>query len=181
MMKKILSLLLCAAVLLVFAAASAGDMTAVNFRDRFQIQGTLPDGYKCSILSQTDMTLEAEIASDDPAAPVMTLYVSFSEIYADVKRLNDLSAVDLERIKQGFSAEYDVTFDEAETSLGTKLLVVREVGSDQDFLDFYTIYRGHDIELLMSAGEGAPDRTLTDRQAAMCIDFLSKMDIVPVE
>ena len=183
-MKKTFSLL-CAAVLLICAvSAAAGDLSGdvtVNIRDRFQLRGKLPEGYQFSIMSQSDLIMEGAVTSDDPEKPVMYLSVSFNESYADVDRLNSLSEAELEQIRQGFSEEYSVSFDMAETALGTKLLVVRETGSDRDFLDFYTIFLGHEIELTLYAGDNAPDHAITDGQIGMCIDFLSALELIPIQ
>ena len=182
-MKKLSALLICLALILCCAAAPAesANLTTVDIQGRFRLTGVLPEGYQFSITSQSDLLLEGTISSSDPAAPVMLLSVSFNETYADVRRLNDLPRENLEVIKQGFSAENQVTFDTAFTSLGTELLVVREVGADRDFLDFYSIYLGHEIELTLYPGEEAPDHALSDQQVQMCIDFLSALDFVPVE
>ena len=72
-MKKILALL-CAFLLLLSTAALAEGEPVVTFRDLFQLNGTLPEGYRFSLLSQSDNTLEGEILSDDPA-PGTTLTV----------------------------------------------------------------------------------------------------------
>jgi hypothetical protein len=182
-MKKLISLLLCLALLcccaMSFAEAASGQFTA-TVRDRFRLTGPLPEGYQYSIVSQDDLTTRASVTSTDPAAPVMTLIISYNESYGDVKLLNDLPDDQLNQIKAGFSEMNEVTFDLRETSHGTKLLIVRETGADLDFLDFYTIYLGHEIELRLAPGEGASDPTLTEEQIQKCITFLSDLDFSPI-
>ena len=90
------------------------------------------------------------------------LVIYFDEQYANVEKLNDLSTEQIELIKAGFLEENSVTFTDAETSLGTKLLIVRENGSDADFLDIFTIYRGHEIELQIRPGAEAANGSLTE-------------------
>ena len=49
-----------------------------------------------------------------------------------------------------------------------------EVRDAVDFVDFYTIYLGYEIEFLLTPGtEG-----LSEAQIQMCIDFLSNLDFV---
>ena len=82
--------------------------------------------------------------------------------------------------KSGFSEMNEVSFDLRETSHGTRLLVVRETGADMDFLDFYTIYLGHEVELRLAPGKGAADPTLTEEQIQKCISFLSDLEFTPI-
>ena len=56
-MKKLLSLFLCAALLLASVSAFAGSDASIDFQDRLQLRGTLPDGYKCTILQHRDYRL----------------------------------------------------------------------------------------------------------------------------
>ena len=102
-MKKLISILLCAALLLTCFSALAEDKAVIDFQNRIQFSGVLPDGYKCSILSQSDLTMECLIASENPAAPRMDIFISFNESYTGVASLADLDADSLERLKMGFS------------------------------------------------------------------------------
>ena len=174
-MKKLISILLCAALLLTCVSALAEDKAVIDFQNRIQFSGVLPDGYKCSILSQSDLTMECLIASENPAAPRMDIFISFNESYTGVASLADLDADSLERLKMGFSEENVVTFD----NLNADLLVVRETGDDLDFLDFYTICLGHEIEFTLTAGE--PGQALTDEQVSRCIEFMRGLSILPVQ
>ena len=180
-MKKLLSLFLCAALLLASVSAYAGSDASIDFQDRLQLRGTLPDGYKCTILSQSDMTMECAVISDNPAAPRLNIFISFNESYASAQRLGDLDAETLEWIKSGFSEENTVTFDMFETASGVSLLLVRETGEDQDFLDFYTVCQGHEIELTLVAGDEAPGLALTEEQITNCMELMRSLDILPVQ
>ena len=57
-MKKMISLLLCAVLLLTCVSAFAEDKTSIDFQNRMQFSGVLPEGYRLSILSQSELTLE---------------------------------------------------------------------------------------------------------------------------
>lgn len=179
-MKKIISLLLCA-VLLTACAAAFADSASVDFRDRFQIRAALPDGYRLSVLDQNDLTLEGEIRSDDPAAPVMQLYISFNESYAAVNTLNDQPEAELEAIRQSFLEEYTASFDTLTSSSGIPMLVVRETGEAPDFLDFYTVFQGHEIELWLSKPMDAEDPSVSDAQIALWTDFARSLEIVSLQ
>ena len=179
-MKKLLSLLLCAVLLLVSISALAGNDASIDFQDRLQLRGTLPEGYKCTILSQSDLTMECAVVSDNPAAPCLKIFISFNESYANTQRLGDLDAETLELIKAGFSEENTVSFDMFETASGLSLLMVRETGEDQDFLDFYTVCQGHEIELTLVAGDEAPGLALTEEQINNCLNLMRSLDILPV-
>ena len=104
-MKKIISLLLCAVLLLTCVSAFAEEKTSIDFQNRMQFSGVLPEGYRLSILSQSELTLECAVASENPAAPRLNIYVSFNESYSSVNQLSDLDAESLERLKMGFSEE----------------------------------------------------------------------------
>ena len=123
-MKKLLSLLLCAVLLLVSISALAGNDASIDFQDRLQLRGTLPEGYKCTILSQSDLTMECAVVSDNLAAPCLKIFISFNESYANTQRLGDLDAETLELIKAGFSEENTVSFDMFETASGLSLLIL---------------------------------------------------------
>ena len=106
-MKKIISLLLSMMLLFSCTAAFAQESTVVDISGRFQIKGVLPDGYQLSILSQDSLSLEGEIKSADPDAPVMHLYVAYDETKNGIGTLNDLPGSELENIRQSFLEEYD--------------------------------------------------------------------------
>ena len=170
-MKKIL-ILTCALMLL--CSAALADSAAIDFQNRFELRGDLPAGWRCAILSQSDMTLEGEIRPEDPSAAGMQVYISFNESYAAVPDLQHLDPADLEQVKAFFSLENEVDFDMLQTASGLSLLVIRETGADQDFLDFYTVWQGYEIELTLFAGESG---TLSDDQIAKCIDCMKTLAI----
>ena len=55
--------------------------------------------------------------------------------------------------------------------------MIRETGADQDFLDFYTVRDGYEIELTLVAGEGVPGRVLTDEQVEKCLECMKTLTI----
>lgn len=173
-MKKIFAML-CALLLLLASCASAEGGTVVSFRECIELNGTLPEGWRFSLVSQTDLTLEGEIISGDSAAPVLQVYIAFNESYAQAGSLKDIDTGTVELIKQGFSEEYAVTFDSFETASGDSLLLIRETGGR--FLDFYTVSLGHEIELTLVPGESG---VLTDAQISRCLEFMRTLDVLPI-
>ncbi len=173
-MKKVFALL-CALFLLCASCASAESGAVVSFRDCVELNGSLPEGFSFSLVSQSDLTLEGKVVSGDPAAPVLQVYIAFNESYAQTQSLKDLDPDTVGLIRQGFSEEYDVSFDSFETVSGDSLILIRE--NNGRFLDFYTISLGHEIELTLVPAEGG---TLTDSQISTCLDFMRMLDILPV-
>ena len=172
-MKKIFALL-CAVLLLSVSFASAENGTVVEFRDNLLLNGTLPDGYRFSLKSQTDLTLEGEIISDDAAAPVLEVYIAFNESFAQAESLKNLDEGTLGLVKQGFSEENSVTFELFDTASGDSLLMIREAGGQ--FLDFYTVCAGYEIELTLFPAEG---QVLTDAQVSQFLNFIRGLDFQP--
>lgn len=182
--QKLISMLLCAALLLGCSAALAEektDLATINIHGAFSLKGTLAEGYKFSIIEQDSLRMIGLISSEDLTKPVLTLSIAFDESYADVERLNDLSDDELALIEEGFRKDSDVSIEYTETLLGTKLMKVTEVGDDLDYVDFYTIYLGHSIDLVLHAGPEAQDGALTQEQVDLCIRFLSDLDFISAE
>ena len=183
-MKKLISLLLCAALLLSACAALAEektDLVTININGAVSLKGNLPEGYKFTIVEQDTLHMIGWIASEDLTKPVLQLSVAYDESYYGVEKMNDLSEEELALIEEGFRKDSDVSIEYTETSLGTKLIKVTEIGNDPDYVDFYSIYLGHSIDLVLVAGPEAEDPALTQDQVDMCVRFLSDLDFVPAE
>jgi hypothetical protein len=189
-MKKLLSLLLCLSLVLGCAVALAetattetvekSELVPINIHNAFVLRGLIPEGYKFTIIESDDTKLLADISAEDPARPVMQLSIYADEAYADVERFNDLPEEDVKYLEGTFSEDSQVEISYSETSLGTKLMVIREVGNDMDYVDFFSIYKGHMIELVLVPGR-ASDGALTQEQIDVCVKLLSELDFVPVE
>ena len=173
-MKKLTALLFVFLLLSVsFASAETG--LNVEFRDVFRLNGRVPDGYTFSLGSQSDLILDGEYASDDPAAPVLEVYIAFNESYAGIAKLDNLGQDGLDLIRQGFITENSVSFDILDTLSVGKLLVTREAGGQ--FLDFYTICNGYEIELTLLPADG---QTLTEEQIRLWTDLMNGLGIQPL-
>ena len=188
-MKKLIALLLCAAVALCCAAACAEEeapakenLTVISINGVFALEGVLPEGYKFTQSADSDTThMTGFFDSEDLSKPVMQLSIYADDTIADVERFNDLSDEEVAYWESTFTADSQVEITYTETSLGTKLMVVRETGNDRDYIDFFSIYKGHLIDLVLVAGPEAVDPALTDEQVDMCVKLLSDLDFVPYE
>ena len=147
----------------------------------FTLQGKLPPGYKLEIIMSQSSRLMAVLATEDDVRPRMRLTIAYNEMYSNVERMNDLSEAEIETLKASFSQVDKVEFSETETSHGTKLLVAREVGDEDDYVDFMSVYKGYSVEFVLTPNPKAEDQTLTDEQVSQCIRFLSDLDFIPAE
>lgn len=186
-MKRIVAVILCFAILLCMACAGAEDtgkttIGSVNVNGNFVLQCGIPEGYKAtripSLYSPNDLLMVFQ--SEDPDAPVMQLSIAFDEMYAEVERLNDLTEEDLEVLEQTF-VDYDpnVEITYGETGLGTKLLIAQFATESLDFISFFSIYKGYEVEFVLVPSEQAEDKTLTPEQKRLSIQFLTDLDFLP--
>ena len=174
-MKKFLSLL-CALLLLTVSCACA-DGTVVEFHDKILLNGALPEGFSYSQISLDENMIFGYITSGDPAAPYYEICINLSDNtgYIEAESPKDLSAEELNLIKQRFEDESNVTFDMLVTASGDNLLVVREITGQ--FLDFYTVCLGYEIDLTLFPSEG---QLLTEEQIQQGLDYVKTLDIVSI-
>ena len=182
-MKKALAILLCLVMLLGCAAALAEApeklyLATVNMNGAFNLQCSLPEGYEFQEVESTDATYIAVFKMDENR-PMLTLSIAYNELYSDVARMNDLDAEALALIEDSFRQEDEVDISYTETAYGTKVMMVKEIKDTVDFMEFYSVYLGYEIEVVavsLNSEEG-----LTDDQIKMVIDFLSNLDFVAAE
>ena len=184
-MKKIIAVMLCAFMLLgcVSAVAEANEKTVlgvVEMKGAFRLECNIPEGYSLETFIANPDCFLGLLTSDDADKPRVGISIAFSEIYADVERLNDLDADSLAGIEESFTAEDEVDITYMETAYGTKLMVVREISEGMDYIDFYTIYKGYEVEVVLTYGAEFAEKSITEEQVQMVVDFLSDMDFVPV-
>ena len=72
-----------------------------------------------------------------------------------------------------------------ETAYGTKLMVVKELQDGPDYVDFYTVYKGYEVELILTRAQYDAETgmildtpPITDAEIQMAVQFLSDMDFV---
>lgn len=151
----------------------------LNVNGEFQLQCKIPDGYKLQVMSAPGSKIIASLNPDDVNRPQMILNIAYSEMYANVERLNDLSEEEMNTLKASFTDLNEVAFSEAVTAAGTKLLIARETGSDEDFVSIITLYKGYSVEFLLAPNQDAAQPVLTDAQVQTAIDFLSDLNFIP--
>lgn len=186
-MKKWIALLL-SIVLLVSCTAALAEGNAkktlgtISINGAFSLQCALPDGYRVVPRYVSNDQVIASVVSDDNTKPEMFLSVAFDELYSDVERMNDLDDEAMAVIEQSFYSvdpTIDISYDE--TAYGTRLLIAKQVTESYNYVDFLSVYKGYFVEFVVTAGQGAEEKTLTDEQIQMCINFLSELDFVPVQ
>lgn len=178
-MKKMIALILSLALLLGCAAGLAeavekAELGTVNVNGEFKIVGQIPEGYRLAVLNHTNTNIVAMLISEDAAKPTVTMSIAFADNWADTERLNDVSEEGLAGIEASFLEEDVVKIEYRETSHGTKLMVVTEDQGATDFVDIYTIYKGYELEFVMTPGA----EPLSEESIQLLIDFITEMDFV---
>ena len=183
-MKKAISILLALTLLLFCAAAYAetAENTAekteiVTLRNAFTLKCGLPEGYALDVKTRTEESVYAELTSADAAKPKILISIVYNDLYADIERMNDIPEEDLALYEALFSIMDDVKIEYKETGYGTKIMMVTETFEDTSFIDFYTIYKGFEVEFVMTPGSEA----ISDANIQMMMDFITDLDFVPVE
>ena len=180
-MKKIVAVMLCMAMLLgCFAAlAEAKEYTnigTISIFGEYEARCVLPDGYTMTAMNLDNGGLASVITSEDETKPGIVLSIMFDDMYADVKKLNDLDDEQLAFLESTYTDEFEVEITYTETGYGTKLLVAKEANGL--FIDFYTIYEGYEFEIVLVPGEGG--EALTEEQIQMAVEFLTNLEFVAV-
>ena len=184
-MKKMMAVILCLAMLLCAAAVtaeSAGKVTlgTISINGVFSLQCGLPEGYSVTPVEVGMDHVYATMKSEDPNAPVMQLSVYFDELYSEVDRLNDLTEEELKDLEYTFIEDdplVEITY--GETGYGTLLLIARHDTEDMDYVAFFSIYKGYNVEFVLVPSFQAEDRNLTEEQMMISIDFLTDLDFIP--
>ena len=164
----------------------SGELTVPN---RFTIKWIAPEDYELSDIDagdpewigDTGFLLTALIPKDiESGKPMVNISIARDELLTGVARLNDLSDEALAQIEETFRDEDTVDISYMETEHGTKLMVVRETLDGTDYVDFYTIYMGYEIEMVLTQIEAMDKTPLTDEQIAMVVQFISDLEFIPL-
>ena len=175
-MKRITALALSLAMILCAAFAFAEnaektEMGTLAMGDSFKIQSRMPEGYAYMPVTATELNMVGILTAGE-GKPVVTISIAYNEEYADTERFNDVDEAVVEEIRESFrEADEEVAFEDLETAYGTRLLKVTGDG----FVDIYTIYKGYELEFVMTGD------AITDADTQMLVDFISDMDFVPAE
>ena len=165
-----LIMILCAACVLA-EDAGKNEIGTLKVGEAFSIQSRMPEGYTYMPVTETELNMVG-ILSAGAGKPAVTVSIAYNEEYADTERFNDVDEAVVEEIRDSFrEADEEVTFEDLETAYGTRLQKV----SGDGFVDIYTIYKGYELEFVMTGD------SFTDADVQMMVDFISDMDFVTVE
>ena len=153
----------------------------LNVNGEFELTCKLPEGYKLQVVDMRGESIIASVLPDDMIRPQMYLSIAFDEAYAEVDRMNDMTDEELAILEESFRKMNQVEIEYRETGLGTKLMVVREVGDDTDFVDFLSVYKGYFVEFVMTPNPNAAVQELTEEQIETAIQFLTDVMFEPVQ
>ncbi len=179
MIKKSLSLLLCALLALLCAAAAAEDVQdigTINVNGAYKLTARLPEGYRLEFLDEGEGYLRGSLTSEDPAKPFMYFSIAWDETYSEVERMNDMPEADLANLAATFPEGSEISY--GETTEGTKLMIVHAAESGTEYMTVLTVYKGYMVEFDLFAG---PDGHLSEEQKNLAVAFLSDMQFLPVE
>ena len=178
-MKKIMSALLCAMMLFTCCAAVAepvAEKYKLGVNNDFEFRCNIPEGYQVDVEWMDSTLMVGHLEHEDATKPTMYFYIAYSEVMSDVVKMNELPQETLTELEDTFREDGEVEISYMETAYGTKLMLVREVGEENDYFVIFTIYRGYEIEFMMMANDESA--TLGDEQIKMAVDFLSDLDFV---
>ena len=165
-----LMLMLCAAAAVADGAAEKTSLGTLKVGEAFTIQSRIPEGYTFSQVTSTELNLIGILAGGE-GKPTVTVSIAYNEEYEGVERFNDVDEATVQEIRDSFQEMDDVTFEDLETAYGTRLLKVTQ--ANKTFADIYTIYKGYELEFIMTAqGE------VQDADIQMLVDFISDMDFI---
>ena len=153
----------------------------LNVNGEFELTCKLPQDYKLQVVDMMGEKIIASVISEDVNKPQMYLSIAYDEAYGEVDRMNDMTDEELAILEESFRKMNQVEIEYRETGLGTKLLVVREVGDDTDFVDFLSVYKGYFVEFVMTPNPDAAIQELTEAQIQTAIQFLTDVMFEPVQ
>ena len=168
-----LMLILCAAVAPAEETAEKTRLGSLKVGEAFTIQSKVPENYTFTPVTSTELNLTGILAGGENQ-PTVYVSIAFNEEYYGVERFNDVDEDTVQAIRDSFREMDEVAFEDLETAYGTRLLKVTQ--ADRSFVDIYTIYKGYELEFVLTAqGE------VQDADVQMLVDFISDMDFVPAE
>ena len=184
-MKKIIALALSLMLLLGCVSAFAEDAgkETITMLGAFTITlDKLPEGYKLQVIKNSEMEYEANIVPSDPARPLYTLLMNFSEEWDGVNTLADATEAEMQEVRDSFYDvleldDGDITFEDGKTGEGTPLLIAK--GVDGCFASVYTVYMSHEVEVVIYPGEG--QESISEEDINKAIAFLTNVQFAPIK
>ena len=167
----------------VVAEETAGTekLGKLSVNGEFEITCKLPQDYKLQVVDVRGENIIASVTSEDITKPQMYLSIAYDELYGEVDRMNDMTDEELAVLEDSFKEMDQVEIEYRQTGLGTKLMVVREVGNGQKFVDILSVYKGYFVEFNMTPNPNAAVQDLTEEQIQTAIQFLTDVMFEPVK
>ena len=162
-------------------ADEATKLGKLTVNGDFELTCKLPADYKLQVVDVKGENIIASVISEDMTKPQMYLSIAYDELYGEVARMNDMSDEDLAVLEASYKDMDQVDIEYRETGLGTKLMVVREVGNGQKFIDILSVYKGYLVEFNMTPNPNAAVQDLTEEQIQTAIQFLTDVTFTPVQ
>jgi len=189
-MKKILALALslmmalsCVAAFAETAEKESTEKQTMTMMGAFDIRyDPLPEYYDMVVENNDEMSYVAVYNPKEKGHPMLVLSISFSDAWSGVNTLADATEEDKEAIKKSFYEtaeldEGDLEFSDAQTGLGTPLMVVKS--KDDTLGALFGIYQSHEIEIdIFTNGE---EGVKASDEIETLIKFLTDVEFVPVE
>ena len=189
-MKKVISLLL--AALMVMGCAAASAAVVVNNAGPFPISFELKEGSEVVFDGWSEVLganmYQASIKGSDGlffyfsvSAPVEIEADASEEVSTEPVTYNEANGYTDElikaQLKDAFSAEFDsFDVDVLTTGYGTKLAVVQFNDAESPYVYMYTIYKGYEVGLTaISQDENGNYKPVTDAQLQNVLDFVTEL------
>ena len=183
-MKKIISLLLCLAMLgsaVAFAEEAAAKELGVvgNARVGYSVSCEAPKQFTVFQSQADNQTIEGMLANENPKQASYVFSVALEEEYADVESLVALDDAAMEAWIAPYQEDgLTVTVKEKN---GEKYLCLAEAGAKKNtFVSIETVMNGCLVQISLSPVEEVIS-AMTEKQAEAAIDFLSTLAFAPAD
>lgn len=180
-MKKILSVVLAAVMLLAVCTASAAELAAevydVYYDEATSVTFQLPEGYE---LKETDMVSQMLTATAEGEDGTQIILVAgVDEEYSELEKLNDLTDEELEQYIYSLIEDWsDASYEVRTTDYDTKFVLIEENGAEIDACQLIGIYKGFTLAVYVVKAEGAQ---ITEADHELALKVMSEVWVVDAE
>ena len=177
-MKKLLSWLLCAVLLMCVPAVFAEESAEPEIVPAFEIIVSVPEGYTLDGPTYiTPYICGSQYNPQSEDKPTLALIVSYNESASDITFNDDMSEADLESYinqvaedpETGEVAPYTIQ----KTGLGTKVVVFSYTECAKEY---YSIWHGYEVSLYAFCGTVDEVKPITEEHDNAIMAFLTEMD-----
>ena len=178
-MKKLLSWLICAVLLLSISAVCAEESAESEIVPAFEVIVSVPEGYTLEgPVYHTPYICGSQYKPQSEDRPTLALVVSYNDSASDITFNDDMSEADLESYinKVGEDPESGevVPYTIQKTGLGTKVAVFSH---PEGAIEYYSIWHGYEVSLYAYNGDPEGElKPITDEQNDAIMAFLTEMD-----